>query len=96
MTGSFFVDTGVLVYAYDRSEPVKQALAVELMNDLVASRAAVISTQVLSEFFNAITRRIAVPLTVNQAHEQREKYPDGMAGRGRDRVDGAGSHARCL
>ncbi|MGK2940017.1 MAG: PIN domain-containing protein [Solirubrobacteraceae bacterium] len=60
-----FVDTNVLVYANDVSEPEKQRRAAALLasrvNDLV------ISGQVLGEFFNAVTRRLSTPLSTTDA-----------------------------
>jgi predicted nucleic acid-binding protein len=70
MTGKAFVDTNVLVYAYDRSEPAKQARALQVIDDLMALRAGVISAQVLIEFYNAVTRRIAAPLAPDVAYDR--------------------------
>lgn len=65
MTGTF-LDTNVLVYAVDRGEPVKRARAIEL---LAAARGdqLVLSTQVLLEFYVVVTRKLARPLTEEQA-----------------------------
>ncbi|HEX9117241.1 MAG TPA: PIN domain-containing protein [Anaerolineae bacterium] len=68
MTDRILVDTNVVVYAYDRSEPAKQAQALTVLNELAGSRAGVLSAQVLSEFFNAVTRRIVDPLTFEEAY----------------------------
>jgi predicted nucleic acid-binding protein len=46
MNGSVFVDTNVLVYAYDRSEPEKQGQALEVLDGLATTRTGVISTHV--------------------------------------------------
>lgn len=73
MTVRFFVDTNVVVYAHDRSEPEKQARAIDVLDRLARSQAAAISTQVLSEFANAVTRRIAAPLTMAEALAQAER-----------------------
>jgi predicted nucleic acid-binding protein len=70
MIARILLDTNVMVYAYDRSEPAKQAQALQVLNDLAVSRAALISVQVLVEFYNAVTRRIAAPLTSEQAYER--------------------------
>ncbi len=70
MTGRILVDTNVVVYAYVRSEPAKQAKALQVLNELAASRKGVISTQVLTEFYNAVTRRIPDPLTAEDAYER--------------------------
>lgn len=68
------VDTNVLVYAYDRSEPSKQARALETLDALATSRRGVLTAQILSEFFVACTRKITVPLRVEEAYERIHNY----------------------
>ncbi len=70
MTASVFLDTNVLVYAYDRSQPAKQALAVATLEQVIKSGRGIISAQVLSEFFSVVTRKLPAPLTVEQAAER--------------------------
>lgn len=74
MNGSIFVDTNVLVYAYDRSEPVKQARAAEVLGRLAGGGRGVISSQVLGEFFVAVTRRLAARLRAEQVMRSVENY----------------------
>ncbi len=74
MSGSVLVDTNVLAYAYDRSEPEKQERALEVLDSLGTRETGVISTQVLAEFFVAVTRKIATPLSVPEAYERVENY----------------------
>lgn len=74
MTATFFVDTNILVYIYDRSEPAKQKVAETLYDRLTLSGLGVISTQVLVEFFNATTRRLAQPLPPEAAYRRLENY----------------------
>jgi predicted nucleic acid-binding protein len=62
-----FFDTNVLVYAYDKHEPEKQKKAQELLIDAIVQENAVLSVQVLSEFFNAMTRHIKSPMTADEA-----------------------------
>jgi predicted nucleic acid-binding protein len=69
MKGEVFLDTNVLVYAYDLSEPVKQRRAIDVLDDLSARDAGVISTQVMSELFVVLTRKLGNALTVEQALE---------------------------
>lgn len=64
-----FVDTNVLVYAYDVSAGEKHDLAREMIEDLWRSRAGCISVQVLQEFFVNVTRKIPNPLSTAQAKE---------------------------
>lgn len=69
MTADFLIDTNILVYVYDRSEPAKQALALSLLRNMPYSGAGAISTQVLSEFYNAVTRRLTQTLSPAEAYE---------------------------
>jgi predicted nucleic acid-binding protein len=68
------IDTNVLVYAYDRSEPEKQRRALEVLDELAYTGEGRLSAQVLSEFFVNVTRKIAMPLTVAQARERLQRY----------------------
>lgn len=54
---SCFFDTNVLVYVFDRSEPLKQALAQELVTGHMTARDMVLSTQVLQELYVTLTRK---------------------------------------
>ncbi len=70
MIARILVDTSVLVYAYDRSEPEKQARALQVLDRLAVSGAGALSTQVLSEFFVAVTRKLPAPLILDDAYER--------------------------
>lgn len=74
MSDKVLLDTNVLVYAYDRSEPEKQHRALALLDRLVATGAGAISTQVLDEFFVAVTRKIPAPLSVPEGYERLRNY----------------------
>jgi predicted nucleic acid-binding protein len=71
---AILVDTNVLVYAYDRSEPEKQRRALAVLDWLVDANAGVLSTQVLAEFYNAATRKLCVPLTLDQVAQRLDYY----------------------
>jgi predicted nucleic acid-binding protein len=58
-----FVDTNVLVYFFDQSEPVKR----ERSDALLEAIEPVLSAQVLSEFYTTVTRKVTPPLTQEQA-----------------------------
>ncbi len=64
-----FLDTNVIVYAYDKSAGEKHRIASDIMIELWKSGHGVISTQVLQEFFVVTTRKIPKPLKVNLAKE---------------------------
>lgn len=74
MTAEILVDTNVLVYVYDRSEPEKQHRALDVLDRLLVTGKGALSTQVLSEFFNTTTRKLAAPLTLEQAYSRLEHY----------------------
>lgn len=64
-----FVDTNVLVYAYDLSAGEKHERARELVEELWRTRYGCVSVQVLQEFFVNVTRKIPRPLSAAQAKE---------------------------
>jgi len=74
MTAKIFVDTNILVYAYDRSEPEKQRQAALILDKLALSGLGVISSQVMSEFFVTVTRKISAPLAPESAYQRLENY----------------------
>jgi predicted nucleic acid-binding protein len=71
---AIFVDTNILVYPYDRSDPVKQQRAYEVVHRLAITGTGIISTQVMAEFFNVTTRKLKALLTVEAAHERLHNY----------------------
>lgn len=70
MRGEILVDSNLLVYAYDRSEPAKQRTAARVLDRLFDSRTGVLTAQVLAEFFVVVTRRITAPLDLRTAAER--------------------------
>ena len=58
MPGPDFLDTNVLVYAYDASSPAKQRIAQGLVRRALAGE-IVISTQVLAEFAATLLHKIS-------------------------------------
>lgn len=74
MNDRVFVDTNVLVYAYDRSEPEKQRQALWVLDRLVLAGMGVIDTQIIAEFFVAVTRKISTPLSVDEAYDSVKNY----------------------
>lgn len=58
MTAPVFVDTNVLVYARDASEPDKQSRAADWIGQLWERRRGRLSTQVLQEFYVTVTRKL--------------------------------------
>jgi predicted nucleic acid-binding protein len=62
MSGRDFLDTNVLVYAYDIGDPAKQRRARELVSGAVAGEFTV-STQVLAEFAATLLYKLQPPLS---------------------------------
>jgi predicted nucleic acid-binding protein len=58
MTAKVFVDTNVLVYSRDASEPQKQELAMAWMVHLWSTRTGELSYQVLQEFYLTVTAKL--------------------------------------
>ena len=57
-----FFDTNVLVYMFDEGERGKQRRAMQLFEDAIDQGRALLSTQVLQEFFVVVTRRLSPPM----------------------------------
>jgi predicted nucleic acid-binding protein len=64
------VDTNILVYAHDFSAGKKNRQSIEILDELRASRAGVLSTQVLMEFVRAVTGNIPNPMSMKSAASQ--------------------------
>jgi predicted nucleic acid-binding protein len=74
MADKIMVDTNVLLYAYDQSEPVKQPQALAVLDRLVTLGLGALTPQVLAEFFVNATRKLDPPLTVMQACERIQNH----------------------
>jgi predicted nucleic acid-binding protein len=62
-----FVDTNILVYAYDRTAGEKHKRARTLLENLWANSRGCISLQVLQEFYVVITQKVPDPLDPESA-----------------------------
>jgi predicted nucleic acid-binding protein len=62
-----FFDTNILVYAFDAGAPAKRKKAVQLLSEHAVAGEVLISTQVLQEFYVAVTRKLAQPLPEESA-----------------------------
>ena len=58
-----FIDTNVLIYAYDLDAGDKHRRASELIKSLWTERGGILSTQVLQEFHVIVTRKIPKPIS---------------------------------
>jgi predicted nucleic acid-binding protein len=64
-----FLDTNIIVYAHDGDEVAKQAQALELLERIGRTATAIISTQVLKEFYWVVTSKLRRPVPEDLAHE---------------------------
>lgn len=69
-----FLDTNVLLYAYDASAGRRHERATELVGELASRRLAATSIQVLQEFYVNATRKIAKPLAHDVALQRVQAF----------------------
>lgn len=69
-----FVDTNIVLYAYDQSEAEKSAVAREIVSDLWRTREGLLSTQVLQELYVNLTRTLRVVMPRSKARALIGRY----------------------
>ena len=72
--GREFVDANILVYAFDSSAGNKQIVARQLIGRLWNSETGCLSVQVLQEFFVTATRKVARPLSADEAADRVREF----------------------
>lgn len=65
--GNQFVDTNILVYAFDTTAGRKHETAKTLIQSLWQSHQGNLSIQVLQEFFVTVTRKVSSPYSLTEA-----------------------------
>lgn len=55
-----FLDTNILIYQLDNRDPIKQKRCREIVRTVVSNHEAVISTQILQEFYVACTMKLNI------------------------------------
>ena len=66
---AYFIDTNILVYAFDRSAGQKHAIAAQLVRDCWEAETGCLNIQVLQEFIVNVTRKITAPLALKTTQE---------------------------
>jgi predicted nucleic acid-binding protein len=61
MSERVFVDTNIFVYADDASARTKRPRAREVLSELIRERRAVVSTQVMQEYFITAVKKLNMP-----------------------------------
>jgi predicted nucleic acid-binding protein len=64
-----FFDTNILVYLFDAGAPAKQRQARSLLDKHTRAGETLLSTQVLQEFYVAVTRKLAAAIAPDLAYE---------------------------
>jgi predicted nucleic acid-binding protein len=66
MSGDF-LDSNVFVYLFDETDERKRDAAEEIVNSALQNQNAGISFQVVQETLNVVTRKVATPMTADDA-----------------------------
>jgi predicted nucleic acid-binding protein len=74
MSGKTFIDTNVLIYAYDVDAMAKNEAAKVVLRELWSERTGVLSMQVLQEFYINVTRKVPSPLSRDLARSVVNSY----------------------
>ena len=69
MKDRFFLDTNIFAYTFDSSASTKQKRALDLIIHGIKTRKAVVSYQVVQEFFNLALRKFSHPMNVAEAEQ---------------------------
>ena len=67
MSDRIFLDTNVLVYAFDDSDPAKKNRSLGILEQVGKQLQVVVSTQVLQEFYGVVLRKLKQPLSEDEA-----------------------------
>ncbi len=71
-----FIDTNILIYAFDPSSTHKHQFAKQLLDRLWFEHTGCLSIQVMQEFFVNVTRKIAHPLSILEANQVLKDYSE--------------------
>ncbi|MDR0518373.1 MAG: PIN domain-containing protein [Fibromonadaceae bacterium] len=66
MNAKVFIDTNILVYAYNSDNDEKQNIAAKLLNENLAEEEIYISVQVLNEFYAVLSRHKITHFDIKQ------------------------------
>lgn len=67
-----FIDSNVILYAFDDADPIKRDIADELVSDAIEQGSGVISFQVVQEVLNGLVRKFATPANPTNARRSLE------------------------
>ena len=64
--GTFFLDTNILAYSFDRTAPDKQQIASTLIRESLVAKRGFISSQVVQEFVNLVIHKQRVAFSARE------------------------------
>jgi predicted nucleic acid-binding protein len=70
----FLVDTNILIYSEDGSDPVKRDQALDWLSVLWKRGSGRVSRQVLNEFYVNVTRKLRRPMSPSEARAEVRRY----------------------
>ena len=77
MNDKYLLDTNILVYAFDKQEPQKRAIAKEYLNHLfVPGERYMLSFQVVNEFCNVAQKKLDPPISFTNLQAFIQLIPD--------------------
>ena len=74
MSDRLFLDTNILVYAYDLDAGDKRQISADLIRRMWQAGNGALSTQVLQEFYVNVTAKIPSPLSPSEARAVVSQY----------------------
>ena len=70
----YFIDTNILVYAYDADAGAKHLAAKDLLKICWETESGILSTQVLQEFYVTVTHKLSKRLSKQKVREVIQNY----------------------
>jgi predicted nucleic acid-binding protein len=64
MPGKYLLDTNIIIYSFDQTEPPKKRIAKELIKNALKTHKGFISYQVIQEFVNVALQKFKIPMEV--------------------------------
>jgi len=69
MKDKFFLDTNIIVYSFDKRDPQKQKIALNLISNALQDANGIVSYQVIQEFVNVALRKFQTPLSMDDCQK---------------------------
>ena len=74
MPGKYFLDTNIIIYSFEATDPFKQAIALKLIRNALELNEGIISYQVIQEFLNVAMQKFKEPLKPGDCKRYLDKF----------------------